>query len=318
MKRNPAPLANARRRSGSVASVAAILPLALSMIPSRTPSETRVIAPSELTAVNSGASRNSMSFNPGCKLPFDEIKTESLDIDTGCTVDGNAGDDTAKRLESNAKNNFCVSGKPTPITFETFEQLQAAVDDPEKKKTLKAAIKESRDDLKGLLNVSGTAQIGEGSLVQFVAFVLDAHNSNVGKKKPPKKNGELVNCNQPDKESNDIHIELVMDPSDDDGCNSLAAEMSPHFRPESWSELVSMQIKRPVRITGPLFFDGSHQPCKEGKRPSPERASVWEIHPVYQFEVCKDKSLAACKVQIDSEWIPLDRWHSPSEEEPDQ
>jgi len=52
--------------------------------------------------------------------------------------------------------------------------------------------------------VSGTT-LGEGTLVRFVTFILDAHYSNVGKKKPPKKPGELVNCNNPDKESNDIH-----------------------------------------------------------------------------------------------------------------
>ena len=51
-----------------------------------------------------------------CSLSFASIKTTDLEIDAPCTVDGNAGDDTGKKLESNAKNDFCVTGKPVPYT----------------------------------------------------------------------------------------------------------------------------------------------------------------------------------------------------------
>jgi len=148
--------------------------------------------------------------------------------------------------------------------------------------------------------------------VQFVGFLFDAHHSNVGKGK-----GELVNCKLPAREDNDIHIELMKDGTEKDPCNGVTAEMSPHFRPEAWNELVGLEIDRPVRITGPLFFDSSHHPCHDGKRPSPNRISVWEIHPVYQFEVCKikEKSVSACDVKDDSLWIPLDKWHSTEDEE---
>ena len=74
------------------------------------------------------------------------------------------------------------------------------------------------------------------------------------------------------------------------------------------------QIKRPVRVTGPLFYDGiSHKPCAGGKRPSPQRASVWEIHPLYAIDVCKNKTIASCKVANDSAWISLDQWHDHSD-----
>src|SRR4029077_1606963 len=112
-----------------------------------------------------------------------------------------------------------------------------------------------------------------------------------------------------------IHIELVKDADEDDDCKSVTAEMSPHFRPDAWEGLVNLSITRPVRITGPLFFDSAHQPCRGDKRPSPNRISVWEIHPVYQFEVCKNKSLSACSVSDASVWIPLDEWHSHAEGE---
>jgi hypothetical protein len=53
-----------------------------------------------------------------------------------------------------------------------------------------------------------------------------------------------------------------MTPEEDDRCESLNAEISPHFRPETWLDIVGLNIapKRPLRITGQLFFDASHQP----------------------------------------------------------
>jgi hypothetical protein len=244
-------------------------------------------------------------FRPACKLPFDDIKTEDLEIDKICSIDGNAGDDVGKRLESNAKNNFCATGKAIPITYSTLKQLQAASDDI---MGLKSKLKDSRDVLTDILKTTG-GKVGEGQLVRFVAFILDAHFSNTGKRKPPKKEGELVNCNNRAEDFNDIHIELVMSKAEE--------EMSPHFRPEAWDKLPGLELGRPVRITGPLFFDSSHQPCRNGKRPNPKRISVWEIHPVYQLEVCKNKSMTTCKVGVNSQWIPLDQWlESEEEEEP--
>ncbi len=242
----------------------------------------------------------------GCELPFAGIKTTGLPIDTSCTSDGNAGDNKAKQLESNAKNNFCASGTPIPVTYTTFTKLESASTDD-----IRKALKTDRSELAKLGTAPNGKRIGEGTVVQFVAFVLDAHASNVGK-------GELVNCNTRGADSNDIHIELVKAANEDDACNSVAAEMSPHFRPDSWADLPTISVKRPVRVTGPLFFDGSHRPCRGDTRPSPNRISVWEIHPVYQFEVCKNKSLSACKAGDNKAWIPLDRWHSHTEDETDR
>ena len=243
---------------------------------------------------------------PGCDLPFAAIKSAGLAVDTSCTVDGNAGTNKAKQLESNAKNNFCATGSPIPITYTTLTKLESASTDD-----IRKGLKTDRSALEKLGTAPNGKRVGEGTIVQFVAFILDAHVSNIGK-------GELVNCGTSGADSNDIHIELVKTISEDDGCNSVTAEMSPHFRPESWSDLPTLTIKRPVRVTGPLFFDGSHRPCRGDKRPSPNRISVWEIHPVYQFEVCKNKSMGACKVGNDAAWIPLDKWHSHTEDETDQ
>lgn len=302
MKKKPAANRPGTRRTSGAATVAAMLPLAIA-----------TVLPAALDRANRGgaatsqpsAISSSLAFQPGCTLPFDAIKTDGLAVDADCTMDGNAGDKLEKRLEINAKNNFCADGDPVPLVFEDFTSLQEAAD---KITDLRKQIKTSRDQLSDMITSKGGAQIGEGTLVQFVTFLFEARFSNVGKGK-----GELVNCKLTKKEDNDIHIELMMDPKDDDPCNGVTAEMSPHFRPEAWNELASLEIKTPVRITGPLFFDGSHHPCHDDVRPTPHRISVWEIHPVYQFEVCTAKSLKTCDVRDNSKWIPLDQFLSAGE-----
>jgi hypothetical protein len=301
VKKKPVAKPSGRRSLSGGAAIAAALPLALA-----------TILPAALNRSKGGEETSKTSvvaFQPDCKLPFDSIKTLDLDVDADCTVDGNAGTDTAKRLENNAKNNFCVKGSPTSITYDDLKGLQLAADGID---GLKATLKTSRDRLIDIFAPAGRPKLGEGTLVQFVSFVEDAHPSNVGKGK-----GENVNCKLPKKEDNDIHIELTMDLADDEPCNSVTAEMSPHFRPEVWSELVPLKkFDRPVRITGPLFFDDSHQPCHDGVGQNPKRISVWEIHPVYQIEVCtaKAKTLAACNVGNNSLWIPFDQFQGTENE----
>lgn len=291
-------------RNRAAASAASVVPLAIglaSMALLPTGSGQKVVTGAKQSAPAAVVFKSDLKA--GCTLPFADIESENLAIDQTCSIDGNSGDDQGKRLESEQKNNFCVTGKPIPIDFDDFTQLGTVAD---KDEGLRNKLKSSRSDLIDITKAKNGASIGEGTLVRFVAFILDAHNSNVGK-------GELVNCNRPEKEANDIHIELTKDPKDDDACDSFTAEMSPHFRPQAWSELPSQKIGNPVRITGPLFFDGSHHPCAGGKRPSPQRISVWEIHPIYQIEVCKQKDIKQCSVDQNSQWVPLDQFLSDSE-----
>lgn len=308
-RKQPPPSKPAGKRKLSVgATVAAGLPLLLSMISGGVPSlKPASEGPTQPTA----ASPAGHGFKLGCELPFDSIKTEGLEVDAKCTADGNAGkDETEERLEFNAKNNFCATGNPRAITYEDFTELQRTADSID---GLRDSLETSRKQLLGIFSPANQPKLGEGTLVQYVAFVKDAHNSNVGKGK-----GERVNCKLTTKEDNDIHIELMPNQTEDDPCKSVTAEMSPHFRPETWNELVRLKLERPVRITGPLFFDNSHQPCRGEKRPNPKRISVWEIHPVYQFEICKvkPKDPKECDVKTDSQWIALDQWVTEDKGEP--
>lgn len=306
-RRKPKPPARSKRKISAGKTAAALIPLALATALS--PVVNRGNKGPTPAAAPSARAAGAVLFKPGCKLPFDTIKSTGLEIDAQCTPDGNGGDDTAKVLENHAKNNFCVTGKPVAITEDDFKGLQKTADD----NGLKKGLKTSRDSLVNIFDSSGGTKIGEGTLVQFVSFLLKASNSNVGAGK-----GENVNCKLTEKDENDIHIELTMDRSDDDPCNGVTAEMSPHFRPEEWGRLVGLEkFDRPIRITGPLFFDDSHAPCHDNVRPNPKRASVWEIHPVYQLEVCKAKTkdLKACDVKDNSVWVPLDQWLSSENDE---
>jgi hypothetical protein len=126
--------------------------------------------------------------------------------------------------------------------------------------------------------------------------VLDARHSNTF---PFGFSGESVNCGSDQFADNDIHIALVETADEESENDSLTAEISPHFRPAAWdrfdvnpktSQIANgLPLKgRQVRLTGQLFFDGSHHPCKVGQC-GPARFTVWEIHPIYAIEV-KDGS----------------------------
>jgi len=251
-------------------------------------------------------------FDPGCALPFESIKLEHPIIDSSCGMDGSArggGAPTATKLaENHAKNNFCLSGNPKTITYSTFLKLGAATADIKESDLTDRASK-----LSDLVTVNGK-KFGEGVLVRYVAFVLHAKASDT-KRGNSTTFGESVNCYRPSDEENDIHIMLARS-SDEDTCQTVTGEMSPHFRPDEWTpdNLNALKV-HPVRITGQLFFDSSHKPCHGTVRASPPRASVWEIHPIYAIEVCKGTSLQSCKTGPASKWVPLDQWASQDSDE---
>jgi hypothetical protein len=167
--------------------------------------------------------------------------------------------------------------------------------------------------LRKFFPLPGGKVIGEGNVVRVKAWVLDAHVSDCP-------GGEEVNCSLGGFANNDIHIPLL-DPAvpagrNQDECTSVTAEMSPHFRPAAWSQIdLKTPVRNVVRVTGPLFFDNSHNPCispshkSPGNKP-PFRSSLWEIHPVYQFEVCANADPNQCDVNSENTtvWIPYDKW----------
>lgn len=246
------------------------------------------------------------------KLPFDAIATKP-DPFAAC---GNCGvvsskaqpaEVAAKAAQSHAKNDFCAdTSKITPVTITDLRSFQAQA----AKDGLVTTDIPDRSKLRVTLN--GGA-LSEGSVVRLVAWVQDAHLSDCSA-------GEEVNCKISGSAHSDIHIVLV-DPAsggrNQDECSSVTAEMSPHFRPAAWSELnKKIPTGNVIRVTGPIFFDNAHVPCaglvqvKTGPHPdrAPFRSSLWEVHPVYEFEVCTNTDATKCKENDDSAWKPYDQW----------
>jgi hypothetical protein len=243
-------------------------------------------------------------FEAGCDLPYQAIAEKHDVIDDSCPIDGSGRTkplSDVKIAEDRAKNSFCVTGSPVLIRYSTFLALGRQTAD-----TKESELEDRQGKLANLVTVGGK-KVGEGSLVRFVGFVVHAQYSDV-KRGNSSKYGEAVNCYRPSDEENDIHIMLGRT-TDEDPCGTVTAEMSPHYRPLTWTpENVMAAGKHPVRITGQMFFDSSHKPCTAGKRARPPRASVWEIHPVYSIEVCQNTSLAACSATSKTAWVLLNEW----------
>lgn len=232
------------------------------------------------------------TFSPVCTLPFDGTRNPASD--DHCGMQGGSSD-PAKQAESTSKNDFCATTQsPQVVSYKDLQDLQ--------NKANSANLKKSLPDRKVV------EDMGEGKYVSYVAFVKEAHYSDVAA-------GEAVNCNIPGNDSNDIHIVLMPDNTDQDECHSTTAEMSPHFRPATWTpqNIMSATAGHPVRVRGHLFYDGSHTPCSGNSRPNPKRISLWEVHPVYSFEVCTQTTLTDCQSST-AEWTPLEKLFTSEQE----
>ena len=231
-------------------------------------------------------------------------------------VCGSDGVGSANSIAQNqVKNNLCAEQPATLVSINQLTTLQSDVaalgiqfGSPETIPTPDERPKLRHPD------VTHGIAVGEGSLVGFVGFVLDGHYSNV-------LDGEEVNCSIAGEATNDIHIAIAEAPAAT-ACESVTAEIIPHYRPDPWLALATLngpnaaavlrnlRLDRPLRFTGQLMFDASHMPCTNGvpAREAPARVSSWEIHPVYQIDVCNaGTSLSECAAGA-SVWTPLDQW----------
>lgn len=238
------------------------------------------------------------TFAPACtapSYPSPPPKTKPV-IDSECGLQGSGGDEANQNM---AKNNFCAIGTPADMIIDDFTNLQTQVnDDP----SIPFGDTSENGRPKGpAVNRAPLQALGEGNLVRIQAYVLFGRQEGA----------ESVNCeNSVANEAafHDIHIELVSDSTVTDECSGIVAEMIPHHRPDTWTADNVEQVataKLPVRVTGQLFFDSSHFPCQNGAGvgDNPKRVSLWEIHPIYQFEVC---SSGDCN--SGTGWLPLDQW----------
>jgi hypothetical protein len=247
-------------------------------------------------------------FTLNCTLPFERIAV----IPDPFITCGNAGSrqngaplSAADARQAAVKNNLCADPHdPFTLNFAILSEMQAQT-------PAKSTLANSRNSLHSFFPLNGT-RIGEGDVARLLAFILDAHVSDC-------EGGEDVNCQSSGVSSNDFHIPL-MDPTKPNPrkmpeCTSVIAEMIPHFRPAAWSTLdLRTPVNNPVRVTGQLFYDDAHEPCVMAGGTlvgeSPQRITLWEIHPVYALDVCSSRDPAQCDVTSASAamWTPYDQW----------
>ena len=239
-------------------------------------------------------------FKPACPKPNYPSPPPAVSpgIDAQCGLSG-AGTGP-EGVQDGVKNNFCASGTPLAVTVADLTDLQAQV---EKNPSINFGSANRGARKKGpTTDRAPLRKLGEGKLVTLRAFVLTARPEGP----------ESVNCKTdvPDQPAfHDIHISLVASADVADECAGVVAEMSPHHRPDSWTHANLGKVSRaklPVRVTGQLYFDSSHFPCSGGQGAgagNPSRVSLWEVHPIYKFEVCT----AGCDGDGGT-WLPLDEW----------
>ena len=250
-------------------------------------------------------SGGAVAFTQSCSAPH--FPAAATPIDGACGIEGKGG---AETNQNEAKNNFCAADPAKPVTLADMITLQQNVQQNQ-------AINFGNPRNHPFSSTPGPAMdrgplhnLGEGDEVVLQAYVLiarqeGAESVNCGTKFPPKDNA-----------SHDIHISLVQNPGDTE-CSGIVAEMIPHHRPGEWTaDLVNevAQAKLPVRVTGQRMFDSSHSPCSNGKpqQGDPSRASLWEVHPIYKFEVCTNAK-GDC---TSGGWVPLEVWKPESVELP--
>ena len=171
------------------------------------------------------------------------------------------------------------------------------------------------------------ANLGEGNIHTVVGYLYFVEDTSKGTSTVPP-NSETCNCKLMAPNTFDYHLGLGFDsalaanarsthPKPGDAAfsklekESVVAEMTPYTRHAKWafSRVDALQGQQ-VKVVGQLMVDNIHFNKKDDCHFSPAqsgcwRSTVWEIHPITQFYVCKATN--GCTVSSPaSDWTNLD------------
>jgi hypothetical protein len=212
----------------------------------------------------------------------------------GCEAEG-----TPEAESNELKRRQPKVGVPVTLSFADFAALQQQADERVGQGPLDPTPAQ-RSRLHDLHVQHGS--VSEGDLVRIVGFIAKGNEGlHVNKA------GESVNCQLQKPADNDFHIPLVEAPGNEE-FKGIVVEMIPQDRPPEWSidELKNIQAQGlKVWAEGGLSYDKVHYVNDDSANPlkdEPARMSLWEIHPVTKFLVCrKDR----CDPQAEEDWTPL-------------
>jgi hypothetical protein len=196
-------------------------------------------------------------------------------------------------------------GSARVVTFQELGLLQTKADALIGEQVLPDA---ARRQLLASISVAG-GTFGEGMPVRLRGY-LAPHDPAKPASGTHEGGIESVNCRLTDQPSRDIHIPIVANVGDDE-CSGVVVEMIPQGRPEhpGWTKENIWKIQkegRPVLFVGPLFYDSEHlknADCAHLRQGQPKRMSLWEVHPVVEFYVCKAGH--GCDPASSGDWSPV-------------
>lgn len=216
-----------------------------------------------------------------------------------CEPHGCPAADSKRGIFNKAKNHQPTGTNARTLSFADLKSLQQQADGVVEQGT--ELTQEQRDSLKDFTVATG--KVSEGRLVKLTGFIakgLDPHPNT----------GESVNCRLKTPVNNDFHITLALKSSHTE-FQGVVVEMIPHNRSAEWTIDKLKKVKQQkllVMVVGNLFYDNDHvvnADPSDNLAGQPKRFSLWEIHPITKFFVCR-KPNNACLSSNTSQWTKLE------------
>jgi len=286
-----------RSHSRTVAGIGSAIPLAIALLHS-------AVVPSNGKGANTSDEAPTVVVEPVvCGEGIEDYVACHSEYPTGCNVNGKY--DAYLNLFKNQVQWTSSQPQKWFTTLDDFIQLENSIPPGLGKNNHSSYL----DQLQTL---------GEGKIFGAIGYLY-------GVKAEGK---ESCNCQLDpgdDNENVDFHIYLGFDPdiaskirsktlspTDKAEVNprSVIVEMTPHYRgryhPEWSLDAVRNQLGKQVRVTGQLMVDNEHyvksQDCgRKDHTDSCWRATVWELHPVTQFELCQTQRCT----EASTGWVPI-------------
>jgi hypothetical protein len=230
--------------------------------------------------------------------PDSQVCAATLDE---CPARGCAKEDSWEAEANALKRTPPESGKAAVLlTFDDLKSLQKQADE----KVGQGPYDLTPHGYQKLTDLNVAAgKVSEGDRVRLVAYIpkgqdgLHANNA-----------GESVNCNLKKPYDNDFHIPAVAAAGDTE-FQGIVVEMIPQARPSAWTidALKELQAKgTQVLVEGALSYDKVHYVSDDPDHPfkdEPDRMSLWEIHPITEFLVCRREH---CDPKKPGDWTALE------------
>jgi hypothetical protein len=285
-----------RKRLGPVATLAPAVPLAIALIHGAL-----ISGPGSKPPANPNE-EELVTTTVTCQEPIEGFEACHSQYPAGCSL-GGAYDPYLNLL----KNQTVFQGAQ-PAKYFSSENDFAALE-----KEIPADLgKSNHVDAKDALN-----KAGEGQLHGVIGYLYDAKAEDK----------ESSNCELPrdtQEQDVDFHIWVGFDSATaqnlrnkgavtpDEKKKAAIVEMTPHTRANhpGWTTAALTAVKgRKVRVVGQLMVDNEHNVSSQNCGHNPHtaacwRLSVWELHPVTQFQVCMDASDASC-TETSTNWVDL-------------